>query len=103
MPTAKHPKPETVKRSVSDSCSEMASSSAGHVKREEAAASEVKNDQESPQQPQPDPLKAIVPMQPLFNSHQEVTVNNAQVTTMHQGAGKKNLGTAGWCRYHMRS
>ena len=99
MPTAKHPK--QVKRSASDSCSEMAV----------ASAPKNQNPKEEPQKTQSgetpkskgegeksgDPLKAIVPMQPLFNgsnslhSQQEVTVNNAQIS-VRQPSGKTAFG-----------
>ena len=98
MPTAKHPK--QVKRSASDSCSEMAV----------ASAPKNQNPKEEPQETQSvetpkskgegeksgDPLKAIVPMQPLFNgsnslhSQQEVTVNNAQIS-VRQPSGKNSI------------
>ena len=100
MPTAKHPK--QVKRSASDSCSEMAVASAPKNQSPKEEPQETQSG-ETPKskgegEKSGDPLKAIVPMQPLFNgsnslhSQQEVTVNNAQIS-VRQPSGKNSIRT----------
>ena len=87
MPTTKHPHTNTqVKRSASDSCSEsiVAAATAAATSDKENNTKDDKKD---------DPLKAIVPMQPLFDAsqmhhRQEVTVNNAQLL-QKDSAGKQ--------------
>ena len=98
MPTAKHPK--QVKRSASDSCSEMAVASApkNQSPKEEPQKTQSGETPKSKGEGQKtgDPLKDIVPMQPLFNgsnslhSQQEVTVNNAQIS-VRQPSGKNSI------------
>ena len=93
MPTTKHPHTNTqVKRSASDSCSESIVAA--------AATAEVTSDKENntKDDKKDDPLKAIVPMQPLFDAsqmhhRQEVTVNNAQLL-QKDSAGKQEHHSA---------
>ena len=69
MPTTKHPKPN-VRRSVSDSCSEMIDYSSVKTDRKKS----------EPEGAEQDPLQSIKPMEPLFNTGtQEVVALNTIV------------------------